>query len=45
MSVEQIKELIKTVYTGYDFKKRLDNMSDQQIMAIYYRLKRTGRLP
>ena len=45
MTIEQIKELIKTVYTGYDFGKRLDKMSEKQIMAIYYRLKKAGRLP
>ena len=45
MDIETMKELIKTVYTSCDFKKKLDRMNSQQIMAIYYRLKRTGRLP
>lgn len=45
MTIETMKELIKTVYKSYDFKQKLDRMSSQQIMAIYYRLKKAGRLP
>lgn len=45
MSVEQMKELICTIYTSYDFRKRIESMEEKQIMAIYYRLKKAGRLP
>ena len=38
MSVEQMREALKQRYPGPNWIYRVDHMTDQQVIAIYYRL-------
>lgn len=43
MNVATMKQAIRFYYgTGSSFSKRLDTMSDSQVIAIYMRLKSKG---
>lgn len=38
------RELLKTVYKSKSWAKKVDEMSDAQVIAIYQRLKAQGKL-
>lgn len=42
MNVQQMRTAILFVYPH--FKSKLNNMKDDQIQAIYFRLKKTGQI-
>ena len=44
MSREQMIYAIKSVYDGPEWAGRLDNMSDRQVAAIYFRLMNANKL-
>ena len=45
MSVDQMRAIIKTQYKGaYKWINRVNKMADNQIIAIYYRMLRSGQL-
>lgn len=44
MSVEQMRGEIALVYSGDKWKSRVARMSENQVMAVYYRLSQTGKL-
>jgi len=45
MDVRYMKDALRTYYgSGSPFSKKLDSMSDSQVIAIYYRLKQKGVL-
>lgn len=44
MSVEQMRHILKnnTKYSGsINWKRKVDNMADAQVMAVYFRLRNT----
>lgn len=38
MSVEQMRSAIRNAYSGQRWSDRVDKMSDQQVIAVYFRL-------
>lgn len=40
MSVMQMRDYVASSYKGDGWKRKVANMSDQQVIAIYYRLKK-----
>lgn len=42
MTTEQVRVIVSNAYPGDAWKKKVKNMTDQQVMAIYFRLQRTG---
>lgn len=44
MSVEQMRGEIALVYAGDKWRSRVARMSENQVMAVYYRLSQTGKL-
>jgi hypothetical protein len=45
MDVRRMREALRSYYgSGSPFSKRLDKMPDNQVIAIYYRLKEKGVL-
>ena len=43
MSIEQMRELVISVYPGKAWEERVRKMSDNQILAIYNRFLYTGK--
>lgn len=39
MAVEQMREALKSVYRSPKWKRKVDNYPDNQVVAIYKRLK------
>ena len=45
MSVEAMRAVLKTQYGGaYKWVNRVNNMSDSQVVAVYYRMLNSGQL-
>lgn len=44
MEVYQMREKIKKVYPTETWRNRVDHMPDNQVMAIYFSMKESGRL-
>lgn len=44
MQVEQMRIKIKFAYTSAAWQERVDRMSDGQVIAIYYRFLKQGRV-
>jgi hypothetical protein len=44
MNTNQKREAVKGAYSGDKWKQKVDNMSDDQITAIYIRLKAQGKV-
>ena len=45
MSVDTMRAILKRQYNGaYKWIVRVNNMSDSQVMAVYYRMKGSGQL-
>lgn len=44
MSVELMREAIKKVYPGETWSKKVKNMKDAQVLAIYTRMLYDGKL-
>ena len=44
MSVEQMRNVILDAYSGDSWKLRVSKMSDEQVIAVYYKLLDTGKL-
>jgi hypothetical protein len=40
VSVDSMRNIVRTAYPGDKWKARVDNMSDNQVMAIYFRMCR-----
>jgi hypothetical protein len=43
MSVEQMRAYVINAYKGPSWAQKVSKMSDNQVIAIYYRLSREGR--
>ena len=43
MYVEQMRKEIASVYKGKDWSKKVDNMPDNQVIAMYYKFKAGGK--
>lgn len=44
MSCIRERELVKKAYTGERWANKVNRMSDQQIIAIFFRLRRQGKI-
>ena len=44
MSTDQMRERVAQAYSGENWRKKVYRMSDNQIVAIYYRLLRQGKI-
>lgn len=44
MSIEQMRVEISKVYPGMKWRKRVQSMSDQQVLAIFKSFARNGKL-
>lgn len=42
--IPQKRRLVKEAYDGKTWHDKVDKMSDQQIIAVYFRLKRTNKI-
>lgn len=43
MSITQIRSYVTSSYSGDGWKRKVASMSDQQVIAIYYRLKKGAK--
>ena len=43
MSVQQMRAAIYEVYPGRSWKEKVNNMSDAQVIAVYYSFLETGK--
>lgn len=43
MHVNNMRELVTDVYKGEGWKKKVDKMSDEQVIAIYYKFLKQGK--
>ena len=43
MYVEEMRREIARVYKGKDWDKKVDNMSDNQVIAMYYKFRAGGK--
>jgi hypothetical protein len=44
MTTIQMRERVKTAYPGPHWKRKVNKMTDEQIIAIYYNLIRLGKI-
>ena len=44
ISVSEMRIAVSRVYSGRRWKIKVDNMSDRQVMALYYRFYHSGQL-
>ena len=44
MQIYQIKDWVKSAYPGLGWVARVENMSDAQIIALYYSLIKQGKI-
>ena len=45
MSVEQMRDVLKKQYKGaWKWVDKVNNMHDEQVIAVYYRMRRAGQL-
>lgn len=44
MDIKQMRELIMGAYPGGKWKKRVEAMSDDQVVSVYNRLKSEGKI-
>lgn len=44
MSVEQMRAAISKAYDGQNWKDKVTHMSDDQVLAVYYRFLNNGNL-
>jgi hypothetical protein len=44
MKIEKKREAVREAYSGEKWKDKVDKMSDDQITAIYIRLKTQGKV-
>lgn len=44
MTVDEMREKVKEAYNGDRWKRKVQYMSDDQIIAIFYRLKSKGQI-
>lgn len=44
METDKMRVLIKSAYFGPRWRKKVDKMTDAQIIAIYYSLVKQGRI-
>ena len=44
MTVSDMRELISSVYAGQKWKDRVRNMSEDQVIAIYWQFVKKGKL-
>ena len=40
LSVDAMRNIVRTAYPGDKWKNKVNNMSDNQVMAIYFRMCR-----
>ena len=43
MSITQMRDIVTSSYKGDGWKRKVANMSDQQVIAIYYRLQKGAK--
>lgn len=43
MTVSNMRKAITNVYPGEKWKKKVERMSDSQVMAIYYSFEKSGK--
>ena len=43
MTVNQMRHDISKVYSGVKWKRKVENMSDNQVIAVYYKFERSGK--
>lgn len=43
MTVQQMRRDIAKVYDGASWKRRVENMPDDQVIAIYYKFLHSGK--
>ena len=43
MSIDEMRDRIAKVYPGEKWKRKVANMYDDQVIAVYYKFAREGR--
>lgn len=43
MTVDQMRYDISKIYPGVKWKRKVDKMSDNQVIAVYYNFERSGK--
>lgn len=44
LQISQMREKIREVYSGDNWVKRVRNMPNDQVIAIYYKLLKNGKI-
>lgn len=44
LQISQMREKIREVYSGDSWAKRVRNMPNDQVIAIYYKLLKNGKI-
>ena len=44
MTNANMREWVKSAYPGTNWAKKVDKMTDEQVLAIYQRLVQTGKI-
>ena len=44
MSVVQMREVLRGLYTSVSWRQKVSKMSDKQVIGIYYSMLREGKL-
>jgi hypothetical protein len=44
MTITQQRELLKSAYLSTSWTQKVNKMSDQQVIAIFFRLKAQGKI-
>jgi hypothetical protein len=44
MTIVQLRNLVKQAYLSIAWTQKVDRMSDQQVTAIFFRLKEQGKI-
>ena len=44
MNVYQMRDLVEQAYPGQEWKKKVEKMTDEQIVALYLKLLRQGKI-
>lgn len=44
MSVDQMRDKVKEAYPGAEWKRKVNNMGENQIIALYYKFRNEGKI-
>ena len=44
MNINTMRDWVKSAYPGYNWKTKVDNMTDEQVISIYYCLIKAKKI-